>query len=77
MSKQKVKGGEVIHIDIGRHCTSKSEKRDVIFECHLHRAIWHQRWRMAFSLMFGWPIHLVMTGVDLRVRDRRVSEIEL
>ena len=78
MSKQKTQDGVLLHFDVGRHCSSKpKEKRELIYELHLHKAIWKQRWAMALSLIRGKPIHLVMGGVDIRVGDRRIAEIEL
>ena len=78
MNKQNVKGGQVIHLDITRHCTSRpAQKRDLVFECHLHKAVWWQRIKLAFHLLIGKPIHLVMGGERMRMGDRIVSEIEL
>ena len=78
MSKQKVKGGELIHVDISRWCSAKpGQKRDLIFECHLHKAIWWQRLQLAWTLLIGKAIHLKMAGDRMKIGDRVVSEIEL
>lgn len=78
MNKQNVNGGQVIHLDISKHCSHKpKERRELIFECHLHKAIWWQRFQLAWTLILGKPIHLKMGGECFRIGDRLVTEIEL